>query len=201
VAVGVWVDESTTNRMVWKVTKAGISSKAKPSDLSSLPADGAVVNDGGVQWRAEAAPTAEDIANAVLTHSGLSIAKISMADLNYRVNAVNGTTEATEPYSIPFTMLKGSKNKISVELWADTNGNRIHLIHVNDVLVLAFNDRYDSAKKNIIDKDWELTPTADGYQRSTGLRIWNAAAEFYSTDSYGQGMATDVSAKYGIWGS
>jgi hypothetical protein len=195
VAVGVWTSDTMNTRMVWVATTAGISGSSKPLFLSYLPGSGATVADNNVIWKAQHAPTPEDVANSILTNDGFSVAKISMADLNFRVDSVNGTNSASEPYSMPFTMLQGSKNEITIELWADNKGNRIHVIRVNDVLALGFNDRAGTTKYNIIPKDWELSPASD--PRGTGIRVWEATADFFSSGNYGQTLSEKPS--YGIW--
>jgi len=212
VAVGVWVDDALNKRLVWVATKAGVSGGSKPSAMKSVPSVNATVKDGddmeGVTWTAQLAPTPEAVANSILSYvntTRFSIAKISMADLKFRVDSVNGNAkDQTENYSTPFAMLQGKKNKITIELWADNLGNRIQIIRVNDVVALGFNDRYESTtvhkgKHNIIGKDWELTPATED-QRSTGIRVWNAAIEFYSSDNYGQTMTATTTSNYGIWG-
>lgn len=198
VAVGVWVDKPIDNRMVWVATVAGVSGSTSKLPTTSPQVGDQVINDGGVTWTAQKAPTPKEVAKSILAKGSFSVAKISMADVNFRVNSVNGTTSRTDPYSVPFTMLKGSKNKITVELWADSNGNRIHIIKVNDVLVLGFNDKYVNGKINIIPENWELNPSA--VPRGTGLRVWNAKAEFYTTDNYGRTISTATSGEYGDWG-
>ncbi|MBP2653922.1 MAG: hypothetical protein H6Q73_1491 [Firmicutes bacterium] len=199
VAVGVYMADALDNRMVWVAANAGKSGASKPAALSRVPPAGAIVTDGTVTWVAQAAPTSAEIAKAVVDGK-ISIAKISMADLKYRIDIVNGTSVDNSVYSIPFAMVAGNKNKITIELVADNQGNRVQLIRVNDVLALAFNDVYSSYKHNIIPKDWELSPTKT--QLGTGIKIWNAAALFYTVDNYGQTVseATTITSNYGIWG-
>ncbi|MBP2651775.1 MAG: hypothetical protein H6Q74_2600 [Firmicutes bacterium] len=200
VAVGVYLADALEDRMVWVATTNGVSGSSKPSALSSNPVAGATVADGTVIWTAQAAPTSVKIAQTVVD-TGISIAKISMADLKYRLDSVNGsTTVASASYSVPFVMVDGSKNKITIEMVADNKGNRVHLIRVNDVLVLAFNDTYNASKYNIIPAGWELNPTA--VEKGTGLKIWGAAALFYTADSYGQTVTetTTTTSNYGLWG-
>jgi len=127
-----------------------------------------------------------------------------MADLKYRLDSVNGTSggpdqSLTDSYSLPFSMVQGNKNKITIELWVDNNNNRVQLIRVNDVLVLAFNDSYASGKKNIMGQNWESSPSTTPL--GSGLRIWNAAAEFYTVENYGQLSWTSYtsSSNYGTW--
>jgi hypothetical protein len=200
VAVGVWTDDPLNNRLVWVATNGGNSGATKPSQLSSLPQAGKQVNDGVVVWEARQARTPEEVANYVCAN-GISIAKISMADLKFRIDSVNGTATRSEPYGIPFAMVEGNKNKITVELWIDNQDNRIHLIRVNDVLALAFNDRYDYStytykKYNILPDNWVPggSPTY-----GTGLRVWNAAVRFYTAENYGQ-TVTGSDCGIGEWG-
>lgn len=203
VAVGVWVDQPLTNRMVWVVSTAGISAVNKPSALGVQPSAGNTVRDGTVVWTAQAAPTDEQIANFILSN-GISLAKVSMADVKFRLDCVNGTTAGpdqslTDSYSVPFSMLLGNKNKITVQFWADNNNHRVHLIKLNDVLVLAFNDSYDTSnanKHNIVPQGWELNPSL--VQMGTGIRIWDGAAEFYTADNYGDTLMATTN--IGNWG-
>lgn len=182
-------------RMVWVAKTAGVSnSTAKPTIMSSVPLTGATVSDGGVTWEAKPVPTPEEVAKSILNYSPFSLAKISMSDLKFRVDSVNGTTPQDDPYHIPFNMLMGSKNKLTVELYADSLGNRVHVIRVNDVFVLGFNDRAGTTH-DILPANWELSPGSS--PRGTGLRIWQAAAEFYTVDNYGQSLNTS----YGTWGN
>jgi hypothetical protein len=202
VAVGAWVSDALNNRLVWEATTAGVSNTSKPPQMSLVPLVGTTVKDGAVTWTVKAAPTPEAIAKSILNYTlssnRLSIAKISMSDLNFRVDSVNGTKkDQANPYSIPFAMIQGNKNKITIELWADNQGNRVHVIRVNDVLVLGFNDRAGKTY-DIIPAKWELNPTLDS--RSTGIKIWNAAAEFYTSENYGQTMTYKPTSNYGIWG-
>jgi len=216
VAVGVWVDKALSTRMVWVATQAGVSSgisttdtTAKPTLLKSVPASGTTVVDGSVIWTAKLAPTPAEVAKAILSYqntagtSRFSIAKTSMSDLKFRVDTVNGSTAdiTNTYYSMPFAMIQGNKNKTTIELWADNLGNRVHVIRVNDVVVLGFNDRSGKVH-DIIPEKWELTPTAD--PRSTGIRVWNAAAAFYTAENYGQTTTQTTtqttSSNYGFWG-
>jgi len=218
VAVGVWVSDPLNNRVVWvaQTLKPGISTK-NPTTLyykthtsSDYPAAGDSVTEYAsngttpiITWTAVAAPTSAQIAQNVM-NSGISLAKISMADLKYRLDSVNGTSggpdqSLTDSYSLPFSMVQGNKNKITIELWVDNNNNRVQLIRVNDVLVLAFNDSYASGKKNIMGQNWESSPSTTPL--GSGLRIWNAAAEFYTVENYGQLSWTSYtsSSNYGTW--
>jgi hypothetical protein len=200
VAVGVWVDDPLNERLVWVATRAGKSSSQdkKPEKLQKVAVLGDTVEEGvdGVKWEARKAPTSEEIANYVLD-KGISIAKISMADLKFRIDSVNGGS-GNANYSIPFVMLQNDgKNKITIELWIDDNNNRIHLIRVNDVLALVFNDRYLKGKYNILPNNW----TPGGSQTfGTGLRVWNAAAKFHTAENYGQTLKKKNSANdLGEW--
>ncbi|HMM20537.1 MAG TPA: hypothetical protein PKA10_07335 [Selenomonadales bacterium] len=198
VVAGVWVDNPLAARLVWVATRAGVSGTGKPAKLAASPAEGDTAVDGSVTWTAQKAPSSEQIANYVCAN-GISIAKISMADLKYRLDSVTGKAAKAEPYNVPFAMVQGTKNKITVELWVDKNGNRVHLIRVNDVLALAFNDRYAAGKHNIVPRDWEISRSV---QLGTGIRIWNAAAEFYTAENYGQTVRDvyKINANYGLWG-
>jgi len=205
VAVGVWVDDAIDKRMVWVAQAAGVSGSSQPSQLSVVPTTGTTVTDNQITWVAQLAPTPEMVANSILNNNNFSIARISMSDLSFRLNAVNGTISSASnlPYSIPFSMVQGNQNKISIELWTDTNGNRIQVIRVNDVVVLGFNDRYASGKNNIIPQGWELNPSK--YPRGTGIRVWDAAAEFFTADNYGQTISTTTTNNEtftnGTWGN
>jgi hypothetical protein len=209
VTTGAYVNDPIDKRLMWVAATAGVSGNSNPFPADAngnalQPQPGQEISDGGVLWIAQAAPTPLQVAETVL-NSGISIAKISMADLNFRINSVNGTVPQNDPYGIPFTMLNGSKNKITIELWADNQGNRIHVIRVNDVVVLAFNDRYESYSQNpnyhaIIGQGWEQNPALD--PRGTGVRVWNAVAEFYTADNYGQTIQETytTNSSEGIWG-
>lgn len=206
IAMGIGVNDALNNRLVWQATTAGVSASSKPSNMnitsSTLPAVGTTVQDGTVIWTVMAAPTPAAVANAILTNQ-VSIAKISMSDLNARIDSVNGSVAQTNPFNIPFSMIQGSKNKLTIELWADNLGNRIHVIRVNDVLALGFNDRAGKSY-DIIPANWELNPTLN--PRGTGIRVWNAAAEFYTADNYGQTVSNTTTttststSNYGVWG-
>lgn len=199
VAVGVWVDNALNKRLVWVAAKAGVSGGTKPNQLMQLPALGNTVADGGVIWEARKAPTPEEVANYVCA-KGISIPKISMSDMKFRIDSVNGKNTAGDPeYSLPFSMLQGEKNKITIELWIDDRNNRVHIIRVNDVLALAFNDSWKSGKYNILPKGWY--PGGSSQSFSTGLRVWYAAAEFYTKENYGQTLTTSTHTQHmGEWG-
>lgn len=222
---GTWVSDPST-RLVWVALNEGTSGTAA---LSTPTAAGQQVSDGTgntkITWQAQAVPTSVQIAQAVVSN-GIQIAKISMYDLQTRLNNVNGTTNnAAALYVMPFKMT--NKNKISIELLADNAGNRVQLIRVNDVLVLAFNDTYQDAttnpananKHNILPKGWELhfndtyqyanvaaSDTTDlkkvvaSSRLGSGLRVWNAVAKFYTVDDYGQMIQSSYIANFGVWG-
>lgn len=195
VAAGAYyADDPLNKRLLWVAVTAGKSSQKRPRAPGVV---GETIIDGTVKWEAQRVPTSQEIAKYVVDND-ISVAKISMADLKYRLDTVNGTAAITEPYNIPFAMVKGSKNKITVEFLADKRGNRVHLIRVNDVLALVFNDRFASGKYNIVPEKWELRPgSADAKPMGTGIKVWSAAAECYTADNFGQTVRV---AKFGEWG-
>lgn len=206
---GTWVSDWTT-RLVYIASNSGTSGTTKPTFPTVA---GQTVKDGSITWTAQLAPTSVAIAQKVIANPGLQVVKISMGDLKTRLDAVNGTTaQSASLYTMPFSMT--TENKITIELVVDDLGNRVHLIRVNDVLALVFNDKYSTATGyyNILPQGWEtsrslsypyvagttdLRVVAPTSQLGTGLRVWNAVAEFYTMDDYGQGTSIPG---FGVWG-
>lgn len=205
------------NRLVYVAQNEGRSGS---TPLPVNPTAGQNYSDGEITWKVQKVRTAAEIAQYVVA-KGISIVKISMADLKFRIDSVNGTVSRRDPFEIPFDMK--TKNKITIEMVVDNQGNRVHIIRVNDVLALAFNDVWrdpvNTYEKNIIPQGWELDRTLPYQYRNstskrdlrkvvatsqlgTGLRVWNAVAEFYTAENYGQTVQViyTTSASFGVWG-